>query len=88
MQRENLSPKCDKPNMALSQIGDKTKLALVGATILRGEEAMFWVSNCSSKNKEKKKRRTPGLELSYLLVWNSCIGNYVYGILVWKSLLV
>ena len=32
----------------------------------------FWVSNCSSKEKEKKKRRNLGLELSYLLVWNSC----------------
>ena len=27
MQRENLNSKCDKPNMALSQIRDKTNLS-------------------------------------------------------------
>ena len=38
----------------------------------------FWISNCLSKEKEKKKRRNPGLELSYLLVCNfgmdTCLG--------------
>ena len=27
MKKENLSPKCDKPNMALSQIGDNGNLS-------------------------------------------------------------
>ena len=38
--------------------------------VLERRRSHFGVSSCSSKEKEKKKRRNPGLELSHLLVWN------------------
>ena len=55
MQRGNLTPKCGKPNMALSQIGDKAKLVLVRGMVLRGEEAIFGFPIVQAKIRKRRK---------------------------------